>query len=70
MDFSRSSGDSPSRPNQTAREMMHSFEILVEHFRGLIFRSTQGRRLGINAAILPNSLARSCAREEDSKASK
>ena len=29
-----------------------------------------GRRLGINASILPNSLARSCARVADSKASK
>ena len=31
------------RLNLTAREMMRRIETLVEHFRGLIFRSTQGR---------------------------
>ena len=33
------------RPNQTAREMMRRIEILVEHFRGLIFPSPQGQEL-------------------------
>ena len=63
------------RPNQTSREMMRRIEILVEHCRGSIFPSTQGqerfgRRLGINASILRNSLVRSCARVADLKASK
>ena len=31
------------RPKQTAREMMRRIEILVEHFLGLIFPSTQGQ---------------------------
>ena len=71
MDFSRIS---VIRPNQTAREMICHIEILVEHCRGSIFPSTQGQErlaeLGINASILPNSLAQSCARVADSKASK
>ena len=62
------------RPNQTAREMMLRIEILMK-CRGSIFPSTQGqerlgRRLGINALILPNYLAPSRARVADSKASK
>ena len=63
------------RLNHTAREMMCSIEIPVKHRCGLIFLSTQGQDFlakdcelnSINGVILPNSLARSCAQEADSR---
>ena len=57
------------RPNQTARGMMRRIDILVTSSGALSWLNFPinsetgafGQRLAMNAAILPDSLARSCA---------